>query len=267
MQDLLSIAVDAAHQAGQRLMHLYGRAETRHKDSSRNLVTQADLESESLICDKIASKYPDHAFLGEEAHAEGQAQDEHLWIIDPLDATNNYAHGIPHFCVSVAYAHRGEIRLGVVHDPVRQETFTALKGEGARLNGLPIRVTQAENLSDCIIATGFYYDRGVMMERTLASIGALFRSNIRGIRRMGSAALDLAWVAAGRFDAYFEYRLEPWDYAAGQLLVTEAGGRCVDRAGLPLKMESRSILAAAPGVWSDVLDQVRWSVEDPESGG
>lgn len=258
MQDLLAIAVDAAHQAGQRLMHLYGHAETRHKDSSRNLVTQADLESEALICDTIASKFPEHAFLGEEAHAEGQAKDEHLWIIDPLDATNNYAHGIPHFCVSIAYAHLGEVMLGVVHDPVRGETFTAMKGLGARLNGLPIQVRRAESLSDSIIATGFYYDRGVMMERTLSSIGALFRANIRGIRRMGSAALDLAWVASGRFDAYFEYRLEPWDYAAGQLLVTEAGGLCGDRAGALLQLESRSILASAPGVWSEVLERVRW---------
>lgn len=258
MDDILQTAKESARQAGNRLMELLGKAKISQKGMTQNLVTQADLEAEALITDLIRSRFPNHKFLLEEGQSTGGAADEHLWVVDPLDATNNFAHNIPHFCVSIAYARGGEVQVGVVYDPTRDELFHAVKGGGAFLNNKPMRVTEAERLEECIVGTGFYYDRGAMMKRTLDSIHTLFSRNVRGIRRMGSAAIDIAWVACGRFDGFFEYQLEPWDYSAGMLLVEEAGGKCADRIGQPLRIDSRSVIVSNGRVQDLIQDAVLW---------
>ena len=211
----LELATRAAKTAGQRLTELLGKAKVEQKGSTQNLVTQADLEAEEIITSMILDAFPDHKFLREEGESTGGADSDHLWVIDPLDATNNYAHGIPHYAVSVAYYQKGAPIAGVILDPTRDELFSAARGGGAFLNGEPIRVSKHAELSDCIIGTGFYYDRGALMERTLKGVHDLFKRNIRGIRRFGSAAVDLCWVACGRFDGFFEYRLSPWTTPPG----------------------------------------------------
>ena len=258
MDGILKTATEAARTAGDCLMRMAGSAAAREKGMSHNLVTEADLAAEALITDLIRARFPYHKFLLEEGQSTGVSADEHLWIIDPLDATNNFAHNIPHFSVSIAYAHAGEVQVAVVLDPTRNELFHAVKGGGAFLNDKPMRVTSSERLEDCIIGTGFYYDRGAMMRRTLDSIHTLFTRNVRGIRRMGSAAIDLAWVACGRYDGYFEYQLEPWDYAAGMLLIREAGGICTDRSGKALEIDSRHVIATNGSARGLIEDAVRW---------
>lgn len=238
-------------------MSYFGRAAISEK-SSQNLVTEADFASEKAITEAISREFPDHLFLREEGESTALGHEDHVWIIDPLDATNNYAHGIPHFSVSIAYAVKGIPVVGVVLDPVRQEEFYAMQGEGAFLNGQRISTSNRETLQESIIGTGFFYDRGALMERTLEGIRALFKKNIRGIRRSGGAALDLSWVACGRFDGFFEYQLEPWDYAAGALLVTEASGMCADRSGNPLRIDSRHIIASNSGIHEALVDTVQW---------
>lgn len=259
MDDTLAVAKQAATEAGKRLMELYGRAEVSQKGSTQNLVTQADIECESLITDIVKSTFPDHKLLLEEGQSTGVAEDEHLWVIDPLDATNNFAHNIPHFCVSIAYAERGQLKTGVVFDPTRDELFHATHHGGAFLNDKPMAVTGSDCLEEAIVGTGFYYDRGVMMEKTLNSIHTLFSRNVRGIRRMGSAAIDLAWVACGRFDGFFEYKLEPWDYSAGKLLIEEAGGTCSDRLGNDLQIDSGNVIVSNGKIHNLLLDAVRWT--------
>ena len=252
-----SVAVKAAREAAGILNQRFGSAKV-HMKSTQNLVTQADIESEEAITAIILQEFPDHRVLREEGDSTGQPNDENLWVIDPLDATNNYAHGIPHFAVSIAYAKRGEVQVGVVLDPVRDELFSAVACNGARLNERPIHASTRTGLEQSIVATGFYYDRGEMMERTLESVRRLFEKNIRGLRRMGSAALDLSWVACGRFEGFFEYELAPWDYAAGSLLVREAGGICLDRLGSPLRLNAGSVVAACPTVMEPLLEEVKW---------
>ncbi len=261
MKDILEIAIKAARLAGEHMQQLQGKASIYHKETSQNLVTQADLECEERITACIREVYPDHAFLLEEGQSTGGDESEHLWVVDPLDATNNYAHGIPHYSVSIAYVEKGETKVGVVLDPTRGELFTAVRGEGASLNGNPIKVTNTTALSEGIFATGFYYDRGVMMKRTLDAIHDLFRNNIRGIRRMGSAAIDLAWVACGRYEGFFEYQLHPWDYAAGSLLIEEAGGRCSDRQGRPLILNSGNIICSNGVIHEKLVEVVQWDGE------
>lgn len=254
---VVEFAVQTARDAAQVLMKYFGSA-TIHEKSTQNLVTQADFESEKLVAEAIRRRFPTHGMLGEEGEKSAELDGEHVWVVDPLDGTNNYAHGIPQFCVSIAYAERGVAQVGVVYDPLRDELFVARRGGGATLNGQPIRVSETTELARGIFATGFFYDRGEAMERTLASIGALFRRNIRGIRRMGAAALDLSWVGCGRFQGFFEYKLAPWDFAAAALVVEEAGGICCNRRGEPLRLTDDSCIVACPGVLDALRDTVVW---------
>lgn len=254
---VLEVAVQAAQAGAEVLMQHLGNVVVMQK-SSQNLVTQADLESEEVIRQLIYQAFPEHQFLGEEGISPVSTDADELWIVDPLDGTNNYAHGIPQFCVSIAFARRGSVQVGVVLDPHRHELFTAVRGAGACLNGIPIRVSTRAALNESIIATGFYYDRGEMMERTLAAIRSLFGRNIRGIRRFGAAAIDQCWVACGRFEGFFEYQLAAWDYAAGSLIVAEAGGRAADRQGAALQLVSRSLIVANALVFDELCATVRW---------
>jgi len=221
---MLNFAIETAREAGQILLERFGRKITITKKGDINLVTEADLASEKLIIEKIRSHYPKHAILAEESGAAViNAESEWKWIIDPLDGTTNYAHGYPCFCVTIALEHKGEIVLGVTFDPTRNELFAAEEGNGATLNGRQIRVSETESLSEALLVTGFPYD--ARKRENFARHFTAFTTKSRGIRRDGSAAIDMAYVACGRFDGFWEEGLNPWDVAAGVLLIEEAGGR------------------------------------------
>jgi myo-inositol-1(or 4)-monophosphatase len=257
MQAELDVATTAAREAGKLVRDMCGTIDAVEK-SKNNMVTSADFAAEEAIISIIKRKFPMHSFLAEERQESTPFDADNLWVIDPLDGTNNYAHAIPHFSISIAYAVKGDVQLGVVFDPMRDECFTAVKGEGAFLNGKRIAVSPCKRLDQSIIATGFAYDRGHVMEKTLEAIHGLFKSNIRGIRRQGSAALDMCWVACARFDGYFEYLLAVWDFAAGMLIVREAGGTCDDRNGDPLGLTATSVTVSNAGIHREFLDVVRW---------
>ncbi len=258
LEETLNVAKNAAEQASEVLIGHYGKVAIMKKNSSQNLVTQADLEAEEIILRRIHQSFPDHKVLREEGESTGTVESKHLWIIDPLDGTNNYAHGIPQFGVSIAYAEQGQVLMGVVLDPNRGETFAAIRGKGAYLNGQRIATSGRSQLNESMIATGFYYDRGQMMEQTLESIRRLFQENIHGIRRFGGAAIDQCWVACGRLEGFFEYQLAPWDYAAASLIIEEAGGQCADRRGAPLRIDSGSVIVATEPVFDQLCSIVRW---------
>ncbi|HUI91319.1 MAG TPA: inositol monophosphatase family protein [Chitinivibrionales bacterium] len=257
MNEIISTAGQAASAAADIIMKKFGKGGSYEK-TKNNLVTEADLEAEEAIVALIEKKFPLHQVLAEERRENTDTLAGHLWIVDPLDGTNNYAHGIPHFCVSIAYAEKGEVMAGVIYDPVRNELFCAEKGKGAFLNDKKIAVSNTARLSESIITTGFYYDRGALMEKTIDTVRSLFKADIRGIRRLGSAALDLCWVACGRFDGHFEYKLSPWDFAAGMLIIKEAGGKCSDRDGRDLSLTSKSTIVSNGRIHDDFLRIASW---------
>jgi len=257
-QSLFQAVQELAWEAGEFLLREAATLVAVEKGGAHNLVTQVDIDCEQMICQRLGGLLPGSQFLREEGDSDGDETSAALWIVDPLDGTNNYVHGIPQFCVSIALVRQGQFQMGVVYDPNRRERFAAWRGAGAWLNGQPIRVSQRPRLAESVIATGFYYDRGDLVSRTLAAVQRLFDEPIRGIRRFGSAALDLCWVACGRYDGYFEYQLGPWDYAAGALLVQEAGGRCHDRSGQPLQVQSGSVIASSPQIHEDLVRIVQW---------
>lgn len=222
---MLNFAIETAREAGQILLEKFGRKINISKKGDINLVTEADLASEKLIIERIKSYHPKHSILAEES---GEAviiggENKWKWIIDPLDGTTNFAHGYPCFCVTIALEHEGEIVIGVTFDPTRNELFAAEKGRGATLNNKPIRVSDTEKLSESLIVTGFPYD--FKQKEDFARHLTDFLLNSRGVRRDGSAAIDMAYVACGRFDGFWEEGLNPWDVAAGVLLIEEAGGQ------------------------------------------
>lgn len=229
--------------------------EMRSKESA-NLVSDADLESEDSIAQVIHREFPEHTILGEESHA-GDVGAEHLWVVDPLDGTNNFAHRIPHFAVSIAYVHRGATQCGVIFNPIRDDWYETVRGQGSRHNGRLVHVGSETQLDQTMIGVGFYYDRGAMMEATLAALGDLFRQQIHGIRRFGTASLDLCHVGSGLYGAYFEYELAPWDFAAGRLFVEEAGGRVTTCGGDSLPLARSSLLASNGHLHEPVLSIVR----------
>lgn len=257
VQDVLEVATKAATIGGEVLMrYLRDGVEMSDKTASGgksyDLVSDADLESEKAIGALIRDAYPDHDLLGEE-ELDGSVDAEHLWIIDPLDGTNNYAHGIPHFAVSIAYYYRGQPEVGVVFNPARSDLYTATLGGGAFRNGERVSVCNSETLGQTLIGCGFYYDRGAMMRSTLNAIEEFFSHDIHGIRRFGTAALDLCQVGCGQFGAFFEYLLSPWDFAAGVLFVTEAGGEITDAWGRALPLEKTSVVASNQRLHATVI--------------
>ena len=257
---MIEVAKEAAFAGAAVLKRHFGNVQVQTKDGlTQNLVTQADLESELAVTEVIQAQFPHHAILGEEdASNDVDLAAEHLWIIDPLDGTTNYAHGIPQFCTAVAYATRGIVRAGVVYDPCRDEMFHAISGQGAFLNERRISVSTRTAITEAVVATGFYYDRGEMMRNTLASIDRLFQANVRGIRRLGAAALDICWVACGRWEAFFEYQLSPWDYSASSIILGEAGGQCNDREGKELRIDSGSVIATNGSLHDPIVEAVRY---------
>lgn len=258
MDQLIQTATEAAVKAGDYMKtHQFDDVTTRYKGSTNNIVTEVDVSCQQLISQTILSRYPDHHLFAEESDTNSALSADNLWVIDPLDGTSNFANRIPHCAVSIAFAAKGIVYAGVIYDPWRSELFYAIRGTGAFLNGTLLRIPAQKEFSAALIATGFYYDRGELMEKTLKAIGTLLRSNVRDIRRSGSAALDLAWIAAGRFDGYFEYRLSPWDFAAGMLIVTEAGGRCSDPSGNTMTLESSGIIASNAALHGLILEKVK----------
>jgi len=239
----LDAAFLAARAGADIVSHFFRHGVSIRGKQSYNLVTDADIESERAIVRQIGQRFPDHAILSEEEHSERKAA-EHLLVIDPLDGTNNFAHQVPQFAVSIAYFHQGQPKIGVVLDPLGGDCFFAVAGQGAYCGSTRLRVDAAVRLDQALIGVGFYYDRGLIMEETLLAIRDLFRRNIHGIRRFGAASLDLCWVAAGRFSGFFEFELSSWDFAAGALIVQEAGGIVTTCQGHPLPLEKSSVLAS-----------------------
>jgi len=228
VRDETRLAADAANAAGRQLRERFERSHEVEKKSRRELVTEMDRASEGIILSAIRAEYPDDAVTAEESRPV-QGSSGRAWIVDPLDGTNNYAHGYPFFSVVVAFEEGGEVVSGVVYDPLRDELFAAEAGAGATVNGSPIRVSETDSVADSIVATGFPYDRTALNDNNLANLNRFILS-VRGIRRAGSAALDLVYVACGRLDGYWELALNAWDVSAGGLIVREAGGHVTNFA-------------------------------------
>lgn len=242
-----------AKQAGAILRAHYGtNLQIQHKSTLIDLVTEVDTASEKFILEQLQSHYPDHQIITEESgqHGTNLAQS---WYIDPLDGTVNYAHGIPIFCVSMAYAEHGQVKIGVVYDPMREECFSAERGKGAWLNGKPLHVAQAQELAQSLLVTGFPYNVATVQDNNLDHY-ARFAVRSQGVRRLGSAAIDLCYIAAGRIDGYWELKLNAWDVAAGGLIAEEAGARVTDRYGdADYLAGTPSIIAANPTLHAQIL--------------
>ena len=252
---MLNIAIGAARAAGAFIVRYLDRVDTLDVSTKymNELVTQVDKEAEAIICAEIRKAYPHHAILAEESGAAGEG--EYRWIIDPLDGTTNYVHGFPQFCVSIALEHRGRLEQGVVFDPLRQELFTASRGAGARLDDRRIRVSRRTGLEGALLGTGFPFRGDYDLDTYLATLRALV-PRTGGVRRAGAAALDLAYVAAGRLDGFWEFGLAPWDMAAGVLLIREAGGLVADADGGDGYLDSGNVLAGTPKVLRDLVKVV-----------
>ena len=258
MQPMLNIAVRAARAAGKVILKGYeqrDRIEATLK-SANDYVTNIDRDAEEIIIQTILASYPDHSIIAEEGGEQVGKQNDYQWIIDPLDGTTNFLRGIPHFAVSIALQHKGRIEQAVVFDPIRDELFTASRGAGAQLNGYRIRARQVRDLDGALLATGLPFKRKQHSDAYMNMLSDLFRS-AADIRRAGSAALDLAYVAAGRIDAYWEIGLRPWDIAAGQLLVAESGGIVCDFAGGHNQLKSGNTVAGSPKAVQNLLKTIR----------
>lgn len=260
MQPMLNIASRAARKAGELIIDALDRVNLLAiEEKGRNdFVTEVDRAAEKEIIYQIRKAYPDHAIQGEETGATEGANSDYQWIIDPLDGTTNFIHGIPHFAISIACKHKGRVQHAVVFDPIKREEFTASKGDGAALNGKRIRVSTRRSLDGALIGTGIPFN-GFALNHMKPYLEALHEiaGQTAGIRRPGAAALDLAYVAAGRFDGFWEMKLQEWDIAAGSLLVTEAGGLVSDFQGGNTYLNSGHIVCGTPKVFKPVLQIVK----------
>ncbi len=237
----LDTAVRAALKAGEIQKRRLGSSFELDYKGESDIVTAVDTECEEAIKGIIFEQWPDHSILAEESGSSGDG--EYRWVVDPLDGTTNFSHSYPHFCSSVALMRGEEIVAGAVYDPIMEELFTATKGGGAYLDGNPLKTTQVKDIDRAVLATGFPYDHKRRMTEALPYFIAMLRV-VQGIRRAGSAALDLCYVAAGRLDGFWEVSLHPWDVAAGWLIVEEAGGKITGLNGYPTTLHSEQILAS-----------------------
>ncbi|MGE5833293.1 MAG: inositol monophosphatase family protein [Acidobacteriota bacterium] len=253
----LATAIEAALAAGRLHLELFRQDPRIEKKGPIDLVTAADVAAEQAFRQLIASRFPAHAVLGEEhgAGRSGPADARWRWIIDPLDGTTNFAHGLALFCVSIALEVDGRTEIAVVYDPVAQELFTAERAGGARLNGVPMRVSSRIVLIDALLCTGFPYSIREEQRRQV-EVFAGFLGRSRAVRRLGSAALDLCYVAAGRFDGFWEEQLHAWDIAAGALIVEEAGGRVTGYADEPLDLFAGRIVASNGALHAPMLEVI-----------
>jgi myo-inositol-1(or 4)-monophosphatase len=248
MHPMLNIAIRAARTAGNIVAKGFENQTDMQIEAKgdNNYVTSVDKEAERAIIYKIKQSYPEHSFVGEEGGVV-EGDNDFKWIIDPLDGTTNFIKGIPHFAVSIALMHKGRLDQSVIFDPIRGELFTASRGAGAQLNGFRLRASKAKELSQTILATSFPFRNKTTLPKYLEGFNKIFMQ-AGDIRRSGSAALDLAYVAAGRYDGYWESGLKPWDIAAGELLVRESGGLVTDFAGGNDPMQRGDIVAGSPKV-------------------
>jgi myo-inositol-1(or 4)-monophosphatase len=236
------VALRAARAAARIHLKWLSRTSVTRKTNPIDLVTEADQQAEASVIEILQRAFPTHAVLAEESGANAHTS-EHRWIIDPLDGTTNFAHGYPQFCVSIAYEYRGKVRVAIILDAFKKECFVAQRGRGAHLNGKPIRVSLVPTLELSLLATGFPYDRRERRRYYLA-FWEEFMMRVQGVRRTGSAALDLAYVACGRTDGFWEFGLKPWDVAAGALIVEEAGGCVTNMDGSRLDLAGAQLIAS-----------------------
>jgi len=255
MHPMLTIAVKAARRAGNIINRGARDLDllTVTAKGPKDFVSEVDRAAEAAIVDTLHAAYPDHAILAEEGTSRDKnANADYTWIIDPLDGTTNFLHGFPQYCVSIALSHKGTITQGVIYDPVRNDLFTASRGRGAFLNDRRIRVSKRQHLRDCLIGTGFPFRDGTNLDTYLAMMRSMTQQ-AAGLRRPGAAALDLAYVAAGYYDGFFEIGLNPWDVAAGSLLVLEAGGLIGDLAGEGDYVYGGEVIAATPRIFAQMV--------------
>jgi myo-inositol-1(or 4)-monophosphatase len=258
MKDFLAVAGEAARRAGRILReNINGTREITYKGDI-NLVTEMDTRSERTVVETLHASFPEHGIIAEE-ETTIRNESGYTWIIDPLDGTTNYAHGYPCFSVSIALEHEGEVITGVVYDPMRDELFAAQKGQGAYLNGRKITVSTVDTLIKSLLATGFPYDRKVSEKNNLNYFHDLLMAS-QEVRRDGSAALDLCYVAIGRFDGFWELKLKPWDVAAGSLIVREAGGMVSDLSGNRFDMDGEEILASNSRIHRQMVEVLQKAV-------
>ncbi len=256
MHPMLNIAIQAARQAGKTIMRYMDQLDLLQVDekSHNSLVSDIDKMAEAEIIQHLRKAYPNHAILAEES-GEIPADSEYCWIIDPLDGSTNYLHSFPHYAVSIAMQYRGKLELACIYDPMRQELYTANKGKGAYLNAKRIRVSSPHSLQQALIGTGFPHRDPEQLETYLKQFKAIFPKTA-DVRRAGSAALDLAFVAAGRLDGFWESNLQPWDMAAGILLVQEAGGFVTDFNGQENSLNNGQIVAGNPKIHKLLVENV-----------
>jgi myo-inositol-1(or 4)-monophosphatase len=257
MHPMLNIAVRAARRAGSIINRatLDGSALQVRSKRANDFVTRVDGAAEEAVIDIVRKAYPDHGFIAEES-GESTPDAEYLWIIDPLDGTTNFIHGFPQYAVSIAVQHRGALTHAVVYDPAKNELFTASQGRGAFLNDRRIRVSKCLKLDDALVGTGFPFKELGRLDLYMKQLRT-FMSKSSGVRRAGAAALDLAYVACGRLDAFWELGLAPWDMAAGALLIQEAGGLVADLSGEQDFMSTGDVVAATPKIFPAVLEAMR----------
>jgi myo-inositol-1(or 4)-monophosphatase len=250
--DPVQVAVEAAEGAGKILRSMQGKVSVEYKGSI-DLVTEADRQSESYILSHLQSTFPDHRLIAEESGRYDLNQPTDIcWYIDPLDGTTNYSHGLPEYAISIAMVEKGLIKVGVIYIPQQDQLFTARRGEGATLNGRPIRVSDGNELIKAMVATGFSYDVHTNPDNNLDHF-CDFVLHAQAVRRIGAAAIDMAYVAAGIFEGYWEANLKPWDYMAGALLVEEAGGQVTDYCGRAFSVDMPNILASNGKLHSDMI--------------
>ena len=252
----LSTAIEAVVRAGHLQIAKFGTGVRVDKKGAIDLVTEVDIEVERMFRALVAERFPDHDVLAEELGDRGARGARHRWVFDPLDGTTNFAHGLALFCVSIALEVDGRVELAVVYDPVAVELFTAERGEGARLNGVPMRVSVRRDLIDALLCTGFPYSIRERQQRQV-DVFAGFLGKSRAVRRLGSAALDLCYVAAGRFDGFWEEQLHAWDVAAGVLIVEEAGGRVTGYEDQPHDLFGGHIVASNGPLHGPMLEVIR----------
>jgi myo-inositol-1(or 4)-monophosphatase len=264
MDPMLNIATRAVRAAGDLIVRYLDRIDTLQVSSkARNdFVSEVDRQAEREIVHILQKAYPGHAFLGEEGGRQGAKGEDFVWIIDPLDGTTNFLHGFPQFAVSLALQHRGRLELAVVYDPLRQELFTAKRGGGAALNSRRIRVARQNSLTGALLGTGIPFKDQTHIEAYLNMLRDLVRDTA-GIRRAGSAALDLSYVAAGRLDGFWEFGLKKWDMAAGILLIQEAGGVVSDLEGGGTYLETGNLVTGNPRVHQQMLEVIRPHLTEP----
>lgn len=257
MQSLRNVLIQATREAGAIIQsYFHGSFSVTNKEGINNLVTEVDTKAESHIINIIRSNYPDHAIISEEAGAL-DTPSEYKWIIDPIDGTVNFAHGIPICCVSIALTYRDELLLGAIYNPMMNEFFFAEKGMGASLNGVPISVSAKSDFRKACLVTGFPYKWPDNTKEHPIRVFERFILQGLPVRRLGSAAIDLCWVACGRFDGFWEYNLSPWDVAAGYLIVQEAGGKVTNFEGKPFSIYDKETLATNGLIHGAMLEKIK----------